>query len=121
MDLNISGVSYEGKWFDFGDGRLKIRPYPASKTNFIFKDGGAVLSGEQGFEKFNYCLESWEGFVAKDDEAKKPIELTEDVKRKVFDFRLGSIKDGDQEITMPDFVFARADELLKGIVAAEKN
>jgi hypothetical protein len=119
MELDISKCIYDGKWFDCGNGKLKIRPYPASKLAFVVKDGGAVFSGEQNFEKFKFCLVAWEGFVTPAPE-NKPITLNDDVKKKIFDFRI-SVKDGDKEVFISDFVTEKADELFKEAQVAEKN
>lgn len=120
MELNVSKCSYDGKWFDFGNGRLKVRPYPASKQNFVMKDGNVVFLGEQAFDKFKYCLEAWENYVTPAPE-NKPIELTDDIKKKVFDFRLGAVKIDDKEMTISDFVITKADELFREAVETEKN
>ena len=119
MDLELNTVSYEGKWFDFGNARLKIRPFPASRVNLRYKEGAVILAGENTLEKFRYCLQAWEGFVSSGDA--KPIELTDEIKRKVFDFRLGSVKIGEQDMTISDFVISKADELFLEMVSAEKN
>jgi hypothetical protein len=119
MELNISKCSYEGEWFDFGNGRLKIRPYPASKQQFAIRDGAVVFGGEQGFDKFRYCLTAWENYVTPGDQ--KPIDLTDDVKRKIFDFRLGAVTIDDKTVTISDFVLQKADELFSRAVDAEKN
>jgi len=114
MQLKFEKAAYEGKWFDFGDGKLKIRPYPASKQAFAIKDGVFIVYGEQNLEKFIYCLTAWEGFTGED---KKPVELTKDLKKQIFDFRL--CKSG--EVTMSDFVIQKADELFIEAQGQEKN
>ena len=117
MKLQLEKASYEGRWFDFGDGRLKIRPYPASKSTFAIKDGVVIFFGEQNLDKFTYCLMAWEGMDAEG----KPVELTKEAKRKVYDFRLGKATIGGAEIQMSDFVIQKADEMLAEAQEAEKN
>lgn len=120
MELNISKCSYDGKWFDFGTtgARLKIRPFPATKANIIFRQGGAlVLSGEGNFEKFKYCLLEWEGF----GEDGNPIALTDEVKKKVFDFHIGTAEVDGEEISIANFVIQRADDLAAAMGELEKN
>lgn len=121
MELNIGKNIYEGQWFDFGDGKLKIRAYPASKSSFAWKDGAIVFSGDLNFEKFRYCLIEWEGFVARGDKDKKPLALTDEIKRKIFDFNIGSVLIDGKEISMAAFVISRADEMMGAAEAAEKN
>ena len=88
MQLDITDLTYEGTWYDFGDGKLKIRPYPASKSDVVFRDGSLVITGENQYEIFSYCLEEWKDFVDADG---KPLALTDAVKQKVFDFQLAGI------------------------------
>ena len=109
MKLNLGDLSYDAKWHTFGDGRLKIKPYVASNTNVIIKDGGVVVSGAEHWKIFKESLEECENIV---DANGKPIQLTEQVKRLIFDFRLEGI---------PDFVVRKAIvfEQQKGI--EEKN
>jgi hypothetical protein len=114
MKLNLEKAAYEGRWFDFADGKLKIRPYPASKTAFAIKDGAFIVYGEQNLEKFIYCLTAWEGITYDDG---KPLELTKELKKQIFDFRL--CKSGDE--TMSDFVIQKADELFAEAQGQEKN
>ena len=119
MEVNIIGCSYEGKWFDFGNAKLKIRPCPASRQNFGVKDGVVVFLGADSFDKFKYALEAWEGYVTVGDH--KPIELTDEVKKKVFDFRLGATEIDGEKFVIADFVLRKADELVTQVVADEKN
>lgn len=120
MELKISKISYDARLFDYGTtgAKLKIRPYPASKNNFIFRQGGGmVLSGENSFDKFAHCLVDWEGF----GEDGKPIPLTDEVKKKVFDFQIGKTTIDGEEITLSAFVIQKADELAAEMGELEKN
>lgn len=119
MELALDKISYDGKWFDFGNGRLKIRTYPASRQNFTMKDGNIVFLGEQSFDKFKHCLVDWDNYVKPGTQEK--IILTDEVKRKVFDFRLGLTVVDDKELSIADFVLLKADELFKEMAEAEKN
>lgn len=119
MELNFDKPSYEGKWFEFGNGRLKIRAYPASKQNFVMKDGNIVFLGEQSLDKFKYCLMDWDNYVKAG--TKEKIVLDDEVKTKVYDFRLGSAVINNKEMVISDFVILTADELFKEMVETEKN
>jgi hypothetical protein len=111
MDLKLDKVSYDGEWFNFGDMRVKVRPYPASKVTLVIKDGAFMISGEQNLNKFQHCLVEWENTE----------KLTNEVKRKVFDFRLGKAEIDGADTCLADFVIQKADELFRKIEAAEKN
>lgn len=111
MDLKLEKVSYDGEWFDFGDMRVKVRPYPASKVILTIKDGAFMVSGEQNLNKFIHCLVDWEN----------KEKLTGEVKRKIFDFRLGKTEIDGTEICLSDFVIQKADEMFAKVEAAEKN
>jgi hypothetical protein len=111
MDLKLDKVSYSGEWFDFGDMKIKVRPYPASKTTLAIKDGVFMIFGEQNLSKFIYCLIEW-------DNAEK---LTKEAKEKIYDFRLGKAEIDGAETCLADFVIQKADELFRKIEAAEKN
>lgn len=89
MQIDMSKASYDGRWFDFGAARLKIRPYPASRQDITIKDGAIILSGDAGFDMFSYCLTEWEGVTDADD---KPLQLTVDVKKKLYDLKLGQVE-----------------------------
>lgn len=106
MKLDLSRVSYDGKFYDFGGGRLKIRPYPATRNEIAFKDGAVIFSGDAGWDMFDYCLEAWEGVT---DAEGKELKLTKAIKKQIYDFRLGvaTLPDG-KETTMADFVLATA-------------
>jgi len=104
MKINMEKASYDGQWFDFGDGSLKIRPYPNSRQNVTIRDGGVILSGDSAFDMFSYCLTEWKAIIGADDQ---PLDLNPDVKKKIYDFRLGSV-DG---VVMSDFVLKTAREL----------
>jgi len=119
MKIDLGKVSYDGQWFDFGEARLKIRPYPASRTDVAFKDGAVIFSGEAANDMFSYCLEAWEGVT---DAEGKALKLTPAVKKQVYDFRIGktTMPDGTEE-TMADFVLKTARSLTAGIEADVKN
>ena len=119
MELNISKCTYEGQWFHFGDGRLKIRPYPASKQSFSYRDGAVLVPGSAAMDKFKFCLMEWDSFVQPG--TKDPIELTDEVKTKIFDFKLGTAVIDGEEVSMADFVLMKADDLFRLKGEAEKN
>jgi len=114
MKIDISKVSYDGQWKDFGGGRLKIRPYPASRQDVTLKEGAVILSGDAGFDMFSYCLEDWENYVGADDQ---PLKLTDDVKKKLYDFKLAKV-DGE---ALSDFTLKTARKLTDEIGAETKN
>lgn len=119
MELDLDKPSYEGRWVDFGNGRLKIRAYPASKQNFITKDGNIIFLGEQTLDKFKYCLMDWDNYVKTGTQEK--IILTDEVKKRLYDFRLGQAVIDGKEMTISDFVILKADELFREMTEAEKN
>lgn len=102
MQIDFSEITYDAVWYDFDTGEkidapaekgvfLKIRQHPASMADTTFMPNGSmILSGRDQFEKFNYCLEDWKGIV---DKSGKELPCSADVKRKVFDFKLGGIAD----------------------------
>lgn len=119
MKIDLGKVSYDGRWFDFGESRLKIRPYPASRSDVAFKDGAMIFSGDAASEMFAYCLEAWEGVTDADGKA---LKLTAAVKKQVYDFRLGKATEKDgSETTLADFVLKTARSLTAEIEADTKN
>jgi hypothetical protein len=114
MKIDLNKVSYDGKWFDFGEARLKIRPYPLSLTDIAFKDGAMVYAGDASLEMFIYCLTEWENVVDADGQ---PLKLTPDVKKKIYDFKLGR----DKEDVMSGFVLRTARSLTEEIGNDSKN
>jgi len=87
MQIDI-GATYDPQWYDFGDARLFIRPYPSSKSNLVIRDGRPVISGEDQWDIFNYCLVDWKNVT---DATGATISCTEDIKKKVFDFAMAGI------------------------------
>jgi hypothetical protein len=119
MKIDLGKASYEGREYDFDGARLTIRPYPASRSDIQVKDGAIVLSGNSARDMFMYCLTKWENVVGADDQ---PLKLTDDVKKKIFDFRLISAPDekGDT-VSLSDFVIRKAREMSEEITADTKN
>lgn len=90
--------------------KFQIRPYPASREKLLLMPGGGLaLSGEQQLDKFIHCLVGWQGI---EDENGSPIELTEEVKKVVFDNRLEDI---------PSFVAEKINEMEAEREAEAKN
>jgi hypothetical protein len=118
MKIDLNKASYDGKWFDFGEARLKIRPYPMSRTDTTIKDGAMVFLGDASMEMFTYCLTEWEGVVDADG---KPLNLTIDVKKKIYDFKLGCVKKDEKTVSLSDFVLITARKLTEEIGAETKN
>ncbi len=87
MKLELDKFSYEGKEYEYKESKLTIRPYSESNegTVSIGLDGSIR---RDNWKRFNYCLTKWD--VVGADE--KPLPLTEDVKRKVYDFDIEGIK-----------------------------
>ena len=102
MKINLDKVNYDGEWVPFGDARLKIRPLPASRVNITLKDGGFVLTGDEGQETFNYCLMEQVGITGADD---KSLPINAAIKRKIYDFKMDPdicpVVDG---VSLVDFV-----------------
>lgn len=119
MQIDLSKVSYDGEWFDFGESRLEIRPYPMSRQDVSIKDGAMVFTGVKAQDMFVYCLTGWENVKGNDDQ---PIKLTTDIKQKIYDFRLGKIKnEKGEEVCLSDFVLMKAREKTAGLEADQKN
>lgn len=95
MQINFTGLSYDAEWYDFETGKkadpegdavfLKVRPYPFSKMDTTLKDGKVCLSGQDNADAFKYSLTDWRNILDADG---KPLPCTDEVKQKIFDFRL---------------------------------
>jgi len=109
MKLDVSKETYDAQWYKMEGCELKIRPYLVGQSDFIFRDGGIVQSGEDRWKMFNYSLIEWKNVT---DSNGKDLILTDDVKRKVFDYELGGI---------PLFVIEKNNELIKKRKEQEKN
>jgi hypothetical protein len=119
MKLDLAKASYEGREFEFAGATLTIRPYPASRSDIQFKDGAIVFPGASARDMFFYCLTKWENVIGTDDQ---PLKLTDDVKKKIFDFKLISAPDEKGEnISLADFVMRKAREMSEQITADTKN
>lgn len=119
MIINTQKASYDGRKYQFGEATLEIRPFPMSRQDVALKDGAVVITGEDGKEKFDYCLSGWEGITGADGQ---PLPCTPEIKEKIYDFRLGIIKDEKgKDICMSDFVILKINELAKEISEAAKN
>lgn len=114
MKIDLSKASYDGRWYEFGESRLKIRPYPLSRADVALKDGAVVFSGDASMDMFSYCLTEWEGVVGADGTV---LKLTPDVKKKLYDFKLGRV----DEDSLPDFVLRTARALTEEIGTDTKN
>ncbi|MEN6623601.1 MAG: hypothetical protein ABFD50_18905 [Smithella sp.] len=119
MKIDLTKVSYDAKWFDFGDARLKIRPFPMSQQDVAIKDGAIIMTGDNGQKRFVYCLTEMENVPGADG---KPLPCTSEVKKTIYDFRLGIIKGTKgEDICMSDFVLLKTNEMAQEIVEASKN
>jgi hypothetical protein len=91
MKLDVAGLSYDAKEYPFKDGAvLKIRPYPYSQGQVSFKAGALVIDGRAQCEMFKHCLVGWENVVGADG---KPIPCTDEVKHKIYDFKMAGMTD----------------------------
>jgi hypothetical protein len=119
MKIDTTKVSYEGQVKEFGNAKLTIRPYPQSRSDVGFKNGTMIISGINTRDMFMYCLTEWDGVSGSDD---KPLKMTDDIKKMIYDFRLGSITNEKDEVTtMSDFVIAEARKLTDEIANDTKN
>lgn len=112
MKLDAAGLKakMDSAWYDFRDGaRLRIKPYPRSKTRFVMQDGAAIFSGLDSLETFKFCLLEWEGVVDQDG---KPIPLTDDLKIDLFN---------SGALGVSDFVIRKNVELLNAFGVEQKN
>jgi hypothetical protein len=93
MQIDFSKITYDGKWYNAETGEeqepteegqfLKVRQRPNSMSNVYMKDGAMVLKGDEVCENFVYCLMDCRGYT---DGAGKNLKLTDEMKRKIFDF-----------------------------------
>lgn len=101
MKLDVTDLSYDGRWYDFETGEpldgphperpcLKIRPFPFSRANVAYRGGDIILSGQDMCRMFKYSLEEWANFHDADG---KPLALTDRVKQLVYDFNLEGVSD----------------------------
>jgi hypothetical protein len=120
MKIDIAKASsYEGREYDYGEAKLTIRPYPRSRADVMVKDGSLIITGNSMRDMFVYCLTKWEGVTGDNDQ---PLKLTDDVKRKIYDYKLGSIVDENGEtVAMADFVNAKVREFDNEISGDIKN
>ncbi len=109
MRLDITSLTYEPQWHEFGDCELLIRPYPASRANFEITGDTLVISGGNLCEVFKHCLVDWKNVVGSDG---TPLPCTDEVKQKVYDFRLAGIA---------EFVLRKARQFADRKASAEKN
>lgn len=116
MRIDLNEALADGQWFDHPDGgKFKIRPYPAHKEKMVVRysteDSVPELSfsGDETLKKFKHCLVAWEDV---NDAEGKPVELTEVVKEKIFNYRLNGIV---------RFVFEKVGEMQTETEDSEKN
>ena len=109
MKIFMSKSSYGAEWYDYEGCRLKIKPYPMGRVDFANKDGATIFSSEERFKMFDYSLVAWEGVVDEDGAA---LLLTKQVKKQVFEYRLGGIS---------DFVLETSTQVRTKIEEQEKN
>ena len=108
----------EPKRYPFMDGFLFIKQFPASRGALESRPDGYVrLNSKDLQEAFVECLTGWENF---NDEADgKPIKLTEDLKRMLFDYPDEELAhDGE---TLVQFVLRRGKVLAAKEEEQEKN
>jgi len=111
ITIDWTDLSMEPKWYDFNSGEvvgleepqgegqfLQIRPFPAQRASVVVKDDGILITGEQQKEIYDFCFLKMKGFV---DANEKILELTVEVKLKIFEFKLEGI---------PDFVIMKSRE-----------
>jgi hypothetical protein len=111
MQFSVTDLSYDGKWYRFSDDvELKIRPFPLRMGKVLLQDGALVFSQKEQCAVFEHSLEAWKGVVGSDGEV---LPCTEEVKRKIFDFRLAP--------DLVQFVVNKAREFLSAKETQEKN
>ena len=106
MKLSLSKIKFEGEWYDFGDGKLLIRPIPMSRQRIRQEASGIT---ETLKETFFYCLLDWQNFF---DENDQPMKLTEEIKEKLFESNHAGIR---------NFVMQKNGEKLNEFAELEKN
>jgi hypothetical protein len=116
--INTSKVSYESRAFKFGSAELGIRPYPKSRTELVIRDRAIVLPGINAKDMFVYCLEWWKKVTGEEG---TELKISDELKTQIYDFNLGVIEIDGKEVSMSDFVIARAREMSEEISADSKN
>jgi len=123
ITIDWTDLSMEPKWYDFKSGDLvgleeprgegaflMIRPFPAEGQNVIITQEGTILvTGEQQKEIYDFSFMKMKGFV---DANGTSLELTDEVKLKIFEFKLEDI---------PDFVIMKSREFQNRKAEAEKK
>lgn len=120
MQLKIDKTLYDAEWCKFGDIELNIRPYPMSRADVTIKQGGFVVSGSGNFDRFDYCLVGHKGLTDADG---KTLELTQDVKKLIYDFRLGRtyVEEMDATMSISEFVLYKSRQKSGEIETETKN
>lgn len=95
------------KWVKHPDDpevEILVRPFPLSNSLFAPSDDQKVM--KLAWEKFNYSIMDWKGFVDQDD---KPIECNEENKKFIFDYDYDTITWASAVISdMSDFLFKKS-------------
>jgi hypothetical protein len=110
MRFSVTDLSYDGKWFEFGDAQLKIKPFPLSRGKVLLNDGSLVISHKEQYEIFRYALEDWKNVTGADGEA---LKCTNEVKKALYDFGLAT--------DLVRFVIDTAENFLTRKEVLEKN
>lgn len=97
----------EGKWVDYLDMRLLIRPFPASAFPFTISSAD-MKSGEYFWTITKACLMGWENV---NDVDGNPIEFNEENKRLLYDYVEG----------VGYFIHSESEKMLKEFNADLKN
>lgn len=84
LKINVSNLSYEPKAYEYKGSHVMIRPWPASRNEFIYNGKALVMTGEKQLERFTYCLAGWD-FL---DGEGKALPCNPDTKRLIFDHNL---------------------------------
>lgn len=120
MELNLKNLTYDAIWYDHTnvpdwpyeqDVRLKIKTYPLSRSNITWRNGAMIMDGGNQLQAFLESLVDFEGIV----DAAGPLQCTEEVKRKIYDFRQG------RPVSISSVVLAIAQGLRERVEDAEKN
>ena len=112
MKIDLSKINWEGQWFDFKDeARLKIRPIPRSRQNFLLTQQGMRFDGSQRMEDFKFSLVAIEGIEIIDQKG-NAVQLNDLVKQTIFDSNWEGI---------PDFVLEKQLFLAAQMAESEKN
>jgi len=114
MKLDFTGLTIKAQWhtykIDNMQCELEIEPYPQEEMNFIITpESNILISGKEQKKVFMRSLKRARYLTDADD---NPLQLTEEIKEKIFAFQMSGI---------PAFVISKSFDFNRKKEEAEKN